>query len=191
MDRGDDPLVGRLLDGRYSLVRRVARGGTATVMLDAARGVPGLVRVAGAGPMQPLVNASAAAGDITALGALSADDVRRELGAAVAVLVPSLWFEGFPMVVLEANAVGTPVIASRIGSLAEIIEDGVTGVLVDPNDSEALGRAMRWAADHPDEMRALGATARARYEARYRGATHLESLLAVYRRSRTSGAADA
>jgi glycosyltransferase involved in cell wall biosynthesis len=160
-------------------------------MLEAASGIPGTLRVAGAGPMRGLVDASAAAGNITALGPLAADYVSRELSAAVALLVPSLWFEGFPMVVLEANAVGTPVIASRIGSLAEIVEDGVTGLLVDPNDSQALERAMRWAIAHPDRMSAFGAAARARYEARYRGTAHLASLVSVYRRSRTPGASDA
>ena len=65
--------------------------------------------------------------------------MRAELRRALALVVPSIWFEGFPLVVLEAYAAGTPVIASRLGSLGEIVADGTTGLLVPPNDPDALG----------------------------------------------------
>jgi glycosyltransferase involved in cell wall biosynthesis len=84
------------------------------------------------------------------------------------------------MVLLEAFATGTPVIASRIGSLAELVEDGVTGLLVNAGDAAQLAAAMRWAVEHPDEMRSMGANARKEYEARYRGPTHLAALMDVY-----------
>ncbi len=81
---------------------------------------------------------------------------------------------------LEAFAAGTPVIASRIGSLAEIVEDGVTGLLTPPGDVPALTNAITWADAHPDELRVMGANARAAYEQRYRGAAHLDALMKVY-----------
>lgn len=159
-------------------------------MLAAAKTAPGVLRVAGTGPLHPLVERAAAEGDVTALGPLSGDAVSGELGSAVALIVPSLWFEGFPMVVLEAYALGTPVIASRIGSLAEIVEDGITGLLVEPNDPDALAQAMRWAIAHPARMRDLGAAARERYEGGYRGARHLELLLEAYRMNHRARADD-
>lgn len=62
--------------------------------------------------------------------------------AAVAV-VPSVWDEPFGMVAMEALAAGTPVVASRVGALPEIVRDGVDGVLVPPGDADALAAGVR------------------------------------------------
>ena len=114
------------------------------------------------------------------LGPISAPAVRAELRNALALVVPSIWFEGFPLVVLEAYAAGTPVIASRLGSLGEIVDDGTTGLLVPPNDPVALGERIRWATEHPAELALLGAGARQAHLDRYRGSTHLAALLDTY-----------
>lgn len=73
--------------------------------------------------------------------------------------------EAFGMVYQEAAAAGVPTIATRINAVPEIVDDGVTGVLVAPGDSRALVEAMRALADSPDRRRALGASARSRMEA--------------------------
>jgi glycosyltransferase involved in cell wall biosynthesis len=65
---------------------------------------------------------------------------------------PSLTLEGGPTVALEAMAVGTPVVATRIGALAEIIEDGVNGRLVPPGDWRALAQAFRDIVQEPDTL---------------------------------------
>ena len=62
---------------------------------------------------------------------------------------PSTWFENGPTVALEAMSVGTPLIASRLGNLAEIVEDDVNGRLVPPGDVDALSAALGQAADDP------------------------------------------
>ena len=139
-----------------------------------------VVRVAGDGPAMAAVESAAASGNVIALGRLDAAEAHAEVASASALVVPSLWFEGFPMVVLEAYASGTPVIASRIGSLAEAVEEGETGLLVPPGDARALAAAFAWAAQHPSEMSAMGGNARRRYEERYRGAHHLSALMGVY-----------
>jgi glycosyltransferase involved in cell wall biosynthesis len=139
-----------------------------------------VIRIAGDGPEMDIVRAAAASKSVIALGRLSAEDAHAEIASAAALVVPSLWFEGFPMVVLEAYASGTPVIASRIGSLTEIVEDGKTGLLVRPGNAGALATALTWAAEHPAEMREMGVNARRRYEERYRGSHHLAALMDVY-----------
>lgn len=175
-----DPGIGS--DGRTGVVfvGRLAPEKGVAVLLDAAAVVPGVVRVIGGGPLAPLVEQAGAAGHVAHLGSLPRSSVVEELRRSIALVLPSVWFEGFPLVVLEAFASGTPVIASRIGSLAEVIEDGVTGLLVRPNDSADLGKRIQWAIDHPDEMRGMGVTARLRYEARFRGQAHLAALLEAY-----------
>ncbi|AFV10476.1 glycosyl transferase [Thermacetogenium phaeum DSM 12270] len=80
--------------------------------------------------------------------------------AALDCLVISSLSEGFGLTALEAAALGKPVIATRVGALPEIIEDGVTGLLVPPADPGALARAMLRLLEDPAEGRRLGAAAR-------------------------------
>ena len=150
------------------------------VLLEAARHVPGVVSVAGTGPLESTVGRSDDAGHIRWLGRLDTASVMERIRGTIALVVPSVWFEGLPLVVLEAFASGTPVIASRIGSLEELIDDGVTGLLVDANNAGELAERMRWANEHPDEMREMGVNARERYQRRYRGETHLAALEDAY-----------
>lgn len=74
--------------------------------------------------------------------AVAPSEVPRILESYDVLICPSLALEGGPTVALEAHAVGTPVIGSRIGGLAEIIEDGENGLLVPPADPRALARAL-------------------------------------------------
>lgn len=55
-------------------------------------------------------------------------------------------------------------IASRIGALAELIEDGITGLLFTPGDADDLATKLLWAREHPDHMQAMGQAARKKYE---------------------------
>lgn len=176
-DPGDagGPRAGVLFVGRLAGYKGVA------TLLEAAAASEISVRIAGSGPLAGDVERAAADGRAVRLGPIARPQVIDEMRRAVALVVPSKLFEGFPMTVVEAYATGTPVIASRIGSLAEIVDDGVTGLLARPGDAGDLGRAMRWALDHPAEMAQMGAAARARYEALYRGPAHLEALLGLYR----------
>lgn len=172
---GGESRAGALFVGRLTREKGVA------VLLDAAAMEPGVVRVIGVGPLASPVEQADAAGHIVYLGSLVRSSVIDEVQRATALVLPSVWFEGFPLVVLEAFATGTPVIASRIGSLAELVEDGVTGLLAEPHNAGDLADRIRWAGEHPSEMRAMGANARERYEGQFRGAGHLAALLETYR----------
>jgi glycosyltransferase involved in cell wall biosynthesis len=76
-------------------------------------------------------------------------DVPALLAELDVLLCPSMWFENGPTVALEAMAVGTPIIASRVGNLAEIVEDGINGLLVAPGNVEAWSTALIRAATEP------------------------------------------
>jgi len=173
---GDGPRNGLLFVGRLTQDKGVP------TLLRAAALAPGLVRVAGTGPLASQVGDAARTGDLEELGRLDKKAVFEQLRGAVAMVLPSVWFEGFPMAVLEAYATGTPVIASGIGSLGEVVKDGVTGLLVPPGDEARLADRLRWANEHRDEMRRMGSNARLEYEARYRGPAHLDALLGTYDR---------
>jgi glycosyltransferase involved in cell wall biosynthesis len=81
--------------------------------------------------------------------AVSSGEILPLLAELDVLLSPSLWFENGPTIALEAMAVGTPVIASRVGNLAEIIVDGVTGRLVEAGDVAELSAALLQAATDP------------------------------------------
>ena len=157
LQTGDESRTGVLFAGRLSGEKGIA------VLLKAASLVPGTVSVAGSGPLRNTVEAAAAAGHLVSLGSLPRAALIERLRQAIALVVPSIWFEGFPLVLLEAFATGTPVIASRIGSLAELVEDGMTGLLVEPGNATDLAELVQWARDHPSEMLEMGVNARNRF----------------------------
>jgi glycogen(starch) synthase len=94
------------------------------------------------------------------LGWILPEDIPRIINLSTAVLVPSRWKEPFGLVALQAAQMGRAVVASRVGSLSEIVLDGETGLLVAPNDVEALARAMIDLVRHPEKAAAMGEKAR-------------------------------
>ncbi len=95
-------------------------------------------------------------------------------------VVPSECYEGFGMVVIEAYACGTPLIASKIGSLAEIIDEGVTGLLFRPGDMADLAEKARRMTQSSELCRAMGMAGRRRFEERYTERQNLQMLMDIY-----------
>jgi glycosyltransferase involved in cell wall biosynthesis len=114
------------------------------------------------------------------LGDLSLTEVQQRMARAQALVLPSICLESFPRVLVEAFAAGLPVIASRLGALAELVQPGETGLLFAPGDAQGLAEQMAWAAAHPAEMARMGRRARAVYEAHYTPQRNLARLLAIY-----------
>ena len=82
-------------------------------------------------------------------GAVPGPDVPALLARFDVLLCPSMWFENGPTIALEANAMGTPIIGSRVGNFTEIVDDGVNGRLVAPGNVDAWSEAMREVAIDP------------------------------------------
>lgn len=110
-------------------------------------------------------------------------EVRRRMAAAEVLVMPSLCYETFAIVAVEAFASGLPVLASRLGSLAELIKDGETGLLFDAGSPIALANAMRWAHSHPEDMRKIGRNARTEYEKKYTPERNYALLMEIYERA--------
>lgn len=183
---GAEDRHGLLFSGRLSVEKGI------DVLLRGSAPLGSAMRIAGDGPLSSDVELAARSSGLQYLGRLTREDLIDELRQVIALVLPSIWFEGFPMAVVEAYATGTPVIASRIGSLAEIVEDGVTGLLFEPHDADGLRDRLAWATANPAAMRRMGVEARRRYEERYRGPVHVEALGSVYRAALSrAGAADA
>src|SRR5262249_153093 len=140
------------------------------------------LRIAGSGSELGLLRGQAGP-NVTFLGELSRDAVLAEMRRAAAVAVPSLWYEGFPMVVLEAFACATPVIASRIGGLPEIIEHGKNGFLASAGHSAELGESAVTILKNPEMSRQLGRFARQTFLSRYTPNVNLQMMEAIYQRA--------
>jgi glycosyltransferase involved in cell wall biosynthesis len=140
------------------------------------------LRIAGDGPLRPALEAEVARGlpDVEMLGPLPRGELVKVLQGARCLVVPSLWYEGFPMTIVEAFACGVPVIASRLGGLPEIVAEGRTGLLFAPADPGDLARTLESAWTDPEDLAEMGREARREYEDRYTAARHAALLEDVY-----------
>jgi glycosyltransferase involved in cell wall biosynthesis len=117
---------------------------------------------------------------IELLGALSQAEVRQLMKSCLALVLPSICYENMPMTLVEAYSCGLPVIASRLGALCHLVEDGVTGLLFNAGDANDLAEKMSWAKAHPEEMAVMGGNARAKYLKEYTPENNYEILMNIY-----------
>ena len=96
------------------------------------------------------------------------------------VILPSLCYESFPLVIMEAYACGKPVVASRIGALAELVEDGKTGLLFEPGNARDLAAKMRWLYEHKDTCVEMGMNARRTFDEKYTACRNFAVLTQIY-----------
>lgn len=164
--------AGLLFVGRLSVEKGVATLAQAMTLLPDAK-----LRVAGDGPEAGLLDGVAG---VARLGSLPGEAVRQEMSRTAALVVPSICYENFPRTIVEAFACGTPVIASRIGALAELVRDGETGLLFEPGNPRGLADKMAWALAHPEQMEKMGRHARAQYEAEFSAEVNYRRLMEIY-----------
>jgi glycosyltransferase involved in cell wall biosynthesis len=117
--------------------------------------------------------------NIDFVGFRSGPELGDLVARASAVVVPSEWYEPFGLTVIEAKASGTPVVASKMGGIPELVRPGIDGFLFEAGDPGSLADALESVAAS-DQMQ-LGANAREDAETRFSPAAHLEALLSVYR----------
>jgi glycosyltransferase involved in cell wall biosynthesis len=134
--------------------------------------------IVGDGPMRPALQRLAVPG-VRFAGRLPADEVRRRMLAARALVLPSLSYEGQPMAALEAVAAGVPVLASDIGGMPELLRPLGSCWLVPPGVEEAWAAALRRLTDarHVEQG---GRQARATYEQSFTEASALDALETAY-----------
>ncbi len=112
-------------------------------------------------------------------GELSHDQVPQALARMNVFAMPSTW-EGFGVSAIEAAAMGLPVVASNIHGIPDVVEDGVTGVLVPPKDVHALSEAILRLLRHPEERRRMGRAGHALVSERYSWAENARRMEGLY-----------
>ncbi len=179
----DDPGAGSG-NGEYALFlgRLSPEKGIAT-MLDAWQrydpGVP--LVICGDGPLAPEVEQAATRSDrIKWLPRRPHAELLERLGRASLLVVPSQWYEGFPKTIVEAYSKGTPVVASRLGSMVELIDDGVTGAKFTPGNAVELAATVRQTLENKSQLERMRVAARHKFETCYSAVACYERLLEIY-----------
>ena len=170
--------------GDYALFAgRLAPGKGLGVLLGAWAADPGLppLRVAGDGPLADAV-ARAARADrrILWLGWQPQADMEALMGGAAVLVAPSMWYEGWPLVAVEAMGQGTPVVATDHGAFPEMIDDGETGRLFPRGDAAALAAAVRSITDDPARRAEVREHTFLQFRRRFSRAVNYRQLRAVY-----------
>jgi len=114
-------------------------------------------------------------------GFLEGEELDGLIDHAACIVCPSIWYENMPNAVLEAYAHGKPVVASGLGSLTEMVEEGVTGFLFPPGDSVGLARQLEKFIKDETLSLVLGRAARERCETKYGEALHMQKILSCLR----------
>jgi len=99
------------------------------LLLDVFRGKKSNLLIGGDGPLKEMVlKASGENENIRYLGLLDKEAVKEKLAQCSVLIFPSIWYEGMPLILIEAFASGTPVIASNLGAMSSMIKDGYNGI---------------------------------------------------------------
>lgn len=141
--------------------------------------------IAGDGPTKADLEQQAAALDVRDvvdfMGWIAPEKVPSLVNSATLVVMPSR-SEGFPLVALEAALMARPVVAARVGGLAELVLHEETGLLVEPEDSNALSDAIIFLLDHPKAASQMGQAARERARDVFSWERCVHAYEAVYRK---------
>jgi glycosyltransferase involved in cell wall biosynthesis len=181
----DDPGMGTHQGGYALFVGRVTEEKGVFTLINAWRDLPNIkLKIVGDGPAMPALTQLVKQyhlDNVELMGRQKRERTFEIMKDAHALIFPSLWYEGMPMTLVEAFGCGLPVIASRLGSMQTMIENGRTGLHFEPGNSLSLATAVRefWA--HPERVNEMCAAARREFDTKYAAAQNYERLMDIYR----------
>lgn len=153
-------------------------------ILEAARAFRHVnIKIVGTGPLMAPLQAYITEHNLAhveMLGYITGEQKYSLLRNALGCIIPSLWYENFPITVLESAAVGTPLIACNIGSLGTLINGKGIGITFTPGESEQLGKILMLLKDDITKTRELGEQAAQWVRQNYTDEIHYKGLLKIY-----------
>ena len=171
-------------EGDYALYvgRLSVEKGLDTLLLAWERLHPQIaLKIVGDGPLSPMVEAATRRlSNVEWLGRRPMTEVHRLMGAAKVVVFPSKWYETFGRVAVESFAKGTPVVASKIGAISELIDHQKTGLYFEPGNPEDLADKVEWLLSHPDVVIQMRQSCRSEFEQKYTESANYHRMLEIY-----------
>jgi glycosyltransferase involved in cell wall biosynthesis len=169
--------------------RLVAEKGVPTVLASWEKlSDPIPLKITGEGPWSSRIDDTARRMPwVENLGRVPNSKVCEWMGRARFVIFPTATYEVFGRIIVEAFAKGTPIIASDVGAVKELLADHRNGLLFEPGNSEDLAEKVRWAWTHPREMSEMGKQARKDYEDKYSPNINYLKLMDIYDRALEHG----
>ena len=140
------------------------------------------LKIIGAGPLQHAVEKSTCS-NIEYLGLQQKDDVLRLVKNADFIVMASTWYEGFPMVLVEAMACGTCALVPNLGSMSEVIQANENGIYFEPGNSDDFIKQINWLIHNPTETNKMSANARKIYMSQYTAEKNYHQLYEIYQKS--------
>ncbi len=171
--------------GSYALFfgRLIDEKGVDVLLHAAAIAADVPVVIVGDGPDRDRLQSMAQAlgcSNVTFMGEKWGDDMDRIIAACRYVVVPSLWHENFPYVILQSLAMGKPVVGSDRGGIPEMVRHGETGYVFDPDDASQLARYMGILANDDDEVARMGRRAKNLVDDEYNDVRFYDQLMQIY-----------
>ncbi len=170
--------------GEYvAFVGRVSPEKGIDTLMQAAKKCPDIpFRIAGSYERMPYV-VKEAPKNCTFIGHLMRTKLEEFYRSARILVLPSIWYEGFPVILVEAMVYGKPVITSRIGGMPEIVDDRITGLLFESGNSDDLAEKVRHLWNRSDLCRKMGQAGRKKAFREYSPEKYYERLMTVYEKA--------
>lgn len=141
------------------------------------------LRLVGDGPLREQLQKQAQGLRVRFMGQIPANEAQAQIASARLLVLPSECFEGFPMVVREAFAFGTPVAVSRLGPLPSIVDHGVNGVIFEPANAASLLSVVQSALADPAALAAMAVGARQAFDVLYNEQANYQMLMDIYQQA--------
>lgn len=155
-------------------------------LLDAVKKVNARLKIIGIGPIQESLKLkirSSNLDNVQFVGYKTGKELKEEIRNSAAVVLPSEWYENNPKAVLEAFALGKPVIGARIGGIPELVKDGETGLTFESGNYNDLRNKIEYLLGNPGLAAEMGRNARKFVEENFSAQKHYDKLMEIYQRA--------
>jgi len=172
--------------GPLIYVGRLSQEKGIRTLIDALKGLTIQLKIAGDGPIRGELEyyiQSSGMHNVTFLGYLNHDELKREVARSTCVVIPSEWYENNPLSIIEAFALGKPVIGSRMGGIPELVSDKVTGVTFEPGNTADIHSKIEYISANPDKVVEMGKAARQFVEQEFNKEKHYARLIEIYQQA--------
>ncbi len=176
-------------DEKYALfVGRLSQEKGLETLLMAWKKIDIPLKIVGDGPLRKSLAAQCEGlPHVQLLGPKGSQAVMDYMAGASFLVFPSEWYETFGLVAVEAFSKGTPVIASHIGAIAEVVDHNRTGLHFTPGDPNDLADKVRWLLSHPEELSRMRGEVQSEYGAKYTAERNYEMLMGIYEKVKGNG----